>query len=86
MPWYAPFIRALRAGIYLATHVLVAAILIGAIYVVQWLLGYAGDPKLFDWIPIRYIFDAMDAGILITFIVFGTIEAVRAFQGNTPDL
>jgi hypothetical protein len=67
-------------------HVLVAAVLIGAIYAIQLLLRYAGDPKLFDWIPVRYIFDAMDAGILVAFTAFGTLEAIRAFRGNTPDI
>jgi len=85
VPWYAPFIKAVRAGTYLAAHVIVASVPIGAIYVVQRLLTYIGDPKLFDWVPIRYIFDAMDAGILVAFIVFGTIEAIRVFHGQTRD-
>jgi hypothetical protein len=80
VPWYAPLVRALRAGIYLASHVLVAAILIAAIWAIQWLLADAGDPKLFDWIPIRYRFDAMDAGILAVFIWFGVKGAIEVFR------
>ena len=80
MSWYAPFIKALRAGAYVAAHLLVAAALIGAIYAIQLLLRYIGDPKLFDWIPIRYIFDAMDAGILVAFIVFGIVDAILVFR------
>jgi hypothetical protein len=80
VPWYGPFFQALRAGAYFAAHVLIAAALIGAIYVIQWLLVQIGDPKLFDWIPIRYIFDAMDFGILVAFVVFGVVEAFLVFQ------
>jgi O-antigen ligase len=83
--WYAPFIKAVRAGTYLAAHVIVASTLISAIYVVQLLLIYVGDPKLFDLVPIRFIFDAMDGFILIAFVAFGTIEAIRVFQGHTRD-
>jgi hypothetical protein len=80
VPWYAPLVSALRAAIFLAAHVLLAATLIGAIWVIQWLLADAGDPKLFDWIPIRYMFDVMDAGILAVFIWFGVKGAIEVFR------
>ena len=47
-----------------------------------------GDPKLFDRIPVKYIFDAMDVFVLVVFVVFGTAEAYVVFQehhkGSSP--
>lgn len=80
VPWYAPFIKAANAGAYLVAHVFVALILIGAIFVIQLLLQAIGDPKLFDWLPLRYIFDGMDLGILAAFLLFGTVGAYYVFR------
>jgi hypothetical protein len=66
--------------VYLAAHLLVAAILIGVISAIQWLLKGFGDPKLYDWIPCRYIFDTMDGAILLVFLGFGIKDAVEAFR------
>lgn len=79
-PWYDSFEKAFRWGAYIAAHAGVAILLLGAIHVIQWLVIKAGDPKLFDVIPLRYIFDGMDLGILIAFLVLGTREAVRVFK------
>jgi len=75
-----PFAKAARAGAYLAAHVLVACLIIGAISLIKLLIVEIGDPLLFDWVPIRYVFDAMDAGILISFALFGAIEAFNVFR------
>ncbi len=79
-PWYAPFIRLLRAAAYITSHTLVALILIGAITLVEGWIHTLGDPILFGEIPLRWFFDAMDVAILLVFLTFGTIEAVRAFR------
>jgi len=79
-PWYAPLNRGLRAAAFFAAHLISALMIIGGIYVVQTLLMYMGDPKLFDRIPVKYIFDAMDVFVLVVFVVFGTGEAYVVFQ------
>jgi hypothetical protein len=53
---------------------------LAAIYLLQVLLKAVGDPKLFDVLPLRYIFDGMDLAILLAFIVLGTLEAIRVFR------
>lgn len=78
--WQNSFGKALKWGSYLAAHTFVTAILVGAIWLIQSLLVAQGDPKLFDWIPLRYIFDAMDLGILAAFLIFGTLEAISVFK------
>jgi hypothetical protein len=55
-------------------------VLLAAIVLVQRLVLQAGDPKLFDRVPLRYIFDGMDLAILVAFLVLGTLEAVMVFK------
>jgi len=80
MPWYAPLIKLLRAAIYIAAPTAVALLLITAIEIVAGWLHRTGDPKLWDWVPVRYLFDTMDLAILIVSIWYGTAEAIRAFR------
>ena len=80
MPWYAPLIKLFRAAIYIAAPTAVALLLITAIEIVAGWLHRTGDPKLWEWVPVRYLFDTMDLAILIAFIWYGTAEAIRAFR------
>ena len=48
---------------------LVAIVLIAATRVITIALVREGDPKLFDEIPVRYFFDAMDVLILMGLMV-----------------
>jgi hypothetical protein len=54
----------------------VAVVLVGAIEFIQKLILRLGDPKLFDIVPLRYIFDGMD----LAFLVIGTLEAIAVFR------
>jgi hypothetical protein len=80
--WYGAFATAWRWGSFIAAHALVALVLIGVIALIQRLILQLGDPKLFDMIPLRYIFDGMDLGILAAFLVLGSVEAVNVFRGH----
>ena len=77
--------KALVWGAYVAGHTFVTGVIIIAVWGVQTLLAWAGDPKLFDWIPLRYIFDVVDLAIVVAFIVFGTSEAIVVFRENVDD-
>ena len=79
-PWYAPFIRLLRATSYITSHTFVALLLVGAITLVERWIHEVGDPILFGRVPLRWFFDVMDVAILVVFITFGIIEAIRAFK------
>jgi hypothetical protein len=78
--WFSAFITAWRWGSFIAAHAVVAMLLLVVVASIQWLVLQLGDPKLFDVIPIRYIFDGMDLAILVAFIVLGTVEAVLVFR------
>ena len=78
--WFSAFLTAWRWGSFIAAHAVVALLLLGVIALIQWLILQLGDPKLFDTIPVRYIFDGMDLAILVAFVVLGTVEAVLVFK------
>ena len=83
--WYRPLQKALRAATNLVAHAGLALLMVGLISLVQWALNRDGDPKLFDVLPLRYIFDAIDLLILATFMIFGTAEAVQVFREADDD-
>lgn len=78
--WSAPLAGALQAALHIAWHTFVALCLIGAIELIAYVLEQTGDHKLFDVVPLRYFFDAMDVCILLAFLVFGMIGAARWFR------
>jgi hypothetical protein len=84
-PWYRPFRKAFRSGCYLAAHAVEAFLIIGLIAAIQRALIWDGDPRLFDVVPLRYPFDAVDIGILAAFLIFGTREAMHAFRGDEDE-
>jgi len=67
----------------LSAHLIIAVLIIGAITVVQRVLIAAGDPVILEVIRVRYIFDIMDLGVLVMFLVFGTISAYMSFRDET---
>jgi hypothetical protein len=79
-PWYSAFQTAWRWGSFIAAHAIVALLLLAVIVTIQWVVLRVGDPKLFDKIPLRYIFDGMDLGILAAFVILGTAEAIAVFR------
>ncbi|MBV1705540.1 MAG: hypothetical protein KGI57_08810 [Hyphomicrobiales bacterium] len=83
-PWYRPFQRAFRATCYLVAHTLVALVIIAIVEVIRHAINAFGDPRLLDFLPLSYIFDAVDIAQLLVFLIFGTREAIREFRGE-PD-
>jgi hypothetical protein len=81
-PWYQPFVKALRVGAFLLAHVLTAALLVTLLSGFSWLLHSLGNPKLFEQVPVSYVFDAMDLMVLVVFVIFGLVEAVTVFRGK----
>ena len=62
------------------------AVLIGGLVIlVQTLLAWDGDPKLYDFIPLRHIFDTVDIAVMAVFPVCGTIEAIQVFREIDDD-
>ena len=66
--------------IFLICHTVITLVLILVAYAAHYLILATGDPKLFDAVPLRYLFDAMDAGLIVSYIALGTIGAFLAFR------
>jgi hypothetical protein len=80
LPWYAPLGKAIRAATFFVAHAALAILIIGLVSLVKIVLRWLGDPKLFDWVPLSYVFDVMDALALLVFIPFGASEAIKVFR------
>lgn len=65
---------------HLLAHLATALILIFVISLAQVAIREAGDPRLLDFLPVRYMLDVMDLGLLVQFLFFGTLSAYRAFK------
>lgn len=81
--FFRPIMGALRAALMLVCHLLVATIILIVIRGVEYamhVLWAQNDPLLFDQFPLRYLFHAMDIGVIVLFIVFGLINAARVFR------
>lgn len=78
-PYSTVMIRPLRAaGVFLA-HLGLGFVVMVGVWLTEKLFGYlwasGPDPRFFDWCPVRWLFDAGEAGILVVFVVFGIYEA-----------
>jgi hypothetical protein len=76
-----------RAGFVFATHIALAAF----IYSCMWLLERfihlfsSSEPMLWDYVPLRYIFDGGEALMVITIAIHGLKEVWTALEsGQSP--
>lgn len=79
-PWYTPFARVGRIVAMFVADTGGAAIILLGIRGIQWLLSATGEPKLFGWIPLEYLFHAMDLAVLlglVVIVVFDVLEEVK---------
>ena len=82
-PWYEPLVHALRATTFLLAHTFLAFVLATIFELMnRWLAFIAGGKEilLFDRVPLRYLFDAMDTGIFLVFLWYGLLSAIKAFR------
>jgi hypothetical protein len=80
--WYGPFRRTAKALLELAAHLLVVVGLLAGIRlleeIVRRLWGQT-DHLFFGKIPLKYLFDAADLGILAGFLLYGVYSVVSAY-------
>jgi hypothetical protein len=57
---------------------------LGLIYVLERVSGALPphEVKLFDLVPLRYVFDLADLAVLVAYAIYGTIEAIRVFRSE----
>jgi hypothetical protein len=84
-PIWKPLRWPARATLVLIGHLCLALLLISAIWLTEWslkrLYGEHGH-SLFGVVPLDWLFDAMDLGILVLFIGWGIVDAYRELKGD----
>lgn len=64
------------------SHTVVAIILLSGGLLMHHIVVEYGDPKLYDLVPLRYVVDTIDLGVLGAYIVFGTRSFARAISAE----
>lgn len=75
--------QAIRAAAFIAAHTIIAALLIISIYGVHilngWLWGEE-NPLMFNFLPVKYVFDAIELSVLLVFGYRGFRAANIVFE------
>jgi hypothetical protein len=69
-----------RAARSFLGHIGLALVCLAGIWVLEQASGWlfqGHEPKFFEWIPIKWFFDAGEAGILLMFVARGIYDAWR---------
>jgi hypothetical protein len=82
LSWSEPFARARHALIEWVSHLLVAAGLLVGFHAIEALLHYLGQDNrlLFGRLPLTYLFDAGDVGLVIGFLIYGVYSVLNAYR------
>jgi hypothetical protein len=67
-----------------AAHTIMCCIFLGGIYIVHkfsvLLWGEGKEPKLFNWLPLQYVFDAADLALIVTFLFYGAWTSFQIYR------
>lgn len=83
--WYTSYRNARDRICYVICHLAVVAVIIGSIEIVRYLVHLIGNPMFYDKIPIGYVFDTVELGVIAPFIVLGSLEALGVFRKKKDD-
>jgi hypothetical protein len=84
-PLWEPLKRAFRAAVALLGHLCLGAFVALCIWALGKFLDYlwhGSEPMFYHRIPIRWMFDTADLGIMGVFVIFGAYEAFRKLSGD----
>ena len=73
---------AVAQGVFILCHGVVATLMLLVMRGLQWAVEAAHPDPLFDVVPVRYIFDGMDAILLALFVLISSLEAFHIFRGR----
>jgi hypothetical protein len=80
--WSGPLQKTSRALLEWACHLLLVSAILTGIWLIERLLGLlwtGGPPVLFGLVPIKFIFDGADLGILCALLFYGVYTVVRSY-------
>ena len=86
-PWWAVFLKAFRAAVAFFTHAILAVVLIACILLVERALNLSeiGNHLLVGAVPVGYLFDLIDAAVIIVCGIFGIIDVARELRGHVGE-
>lgn len=76
--FYAPLRRAARAAVVFIGHTFLGMVVVTCNWLVEryfHFLWQSHEPLLFERVPLRWLFDAVDLGVLLVFMFWGILEA-----------
>lgn len=70
--------RPLRAAAVFLGHLVLGFLVMVGVWLTEkgfGVLWHQSEPLFFGWCPVKWFFDAGEAGIMIVFVIFGIYEA-----------
>ena len=81
-PWKA-IRQALNASVAVVCHTFLAMVAVSAVKALELFIHFSFEDTgglLFDHFPLRYIFDAMEGGVIVVFAFYGIATAIEVFR------
>ena len=82
-PAWRQVVGAFYSIVAVICHIAVGAVILVAIWAMQELIHLLwGDkePMIFGKLPLHYVVETSEAGVLVAFVFWGTISAFKAFR------
>jgi hypothetical protein len=80
--WHEPFRKLADGAIELFCHTAMLVLILVAVRVIEWTLEHLWGTKeklLFDVVPVRFLFDGADLGLILAFLCFGGYAVYKAY-------
>lgn len=78
-----PIYASAKAAVHLVCHVGIAALILVGIRLLELLISWlwkSNNPLLFDLVPLKWFFHALDVGVLLVFGFYGIVSVARSFR------
>lgn len=81
--FFKPIYASAKAAVYLLCHVAIAALILIGIWLLEQLISLlwkSNNPLLFDLLPLKWFFHALDVGVLLVFGFYGIVSVAKSFR------
>jgi hypothetical protein len=79
--WWRPIDEAWRAFVVIICHTTVGGMIVFSIWGMEHLIHalWPGDhPKLFGYVPLGFVIETAEVGVILAFVIAGTVSAMKA--------
>jgi hypothetical protein len=80
--WHEPFRKLARGAIELLCHTAMLMLILVAVRLIELTLERlwrTSEKLLFDVVPVRFLFDGADMGLILAFLFFGGYAVYKAY-------